>query len=221
MLLVAVVQPVELGRDDPERQCQQQDRELSPGMLRRSRRTTISFASRYARIRPAASAVSRARRTNQPRRRAGCRSAALRLPLEQRLRAPVEHEHVEVEPRRRSLLEGVHALRHLARGRLTPTRTFRTSPQHPLPVELRHSEAMAGSRPRPDQSRKTHRVRGASRSDGAASAHGPGPLRRPHPGRRRGSRPLPLRSARRRRSGHRPARPRRSRSTLARSTMVV
>ena len=34
-------------------------------------------------------------------------------PLEQRFRPPVQHEHVEVEPRRRSLLEGVHAVRLL------------------------------------------------------------------------------------------------------------
>ena len=32
-------------------------------------------------------------------------------PLEQRFRPPVEHEHVEVEPRRGSLLEDAHALR--------------------------------------------------------------------------------------------------------------
>ena len=60
VLLVAVVQPVELGRDDPQRERQHHHRDLHQGSEPLPPET-ISFARRYARIRPATSAARSAR----------------------------------------------------------------------------------------------------------------------------------------------------------------
>ena len=106
VLLVALVESVELGGDDPERNRR--------AAGRRTRRPAVAPPSgddhatragtrrRGRRRRPRRSA----RRTSQPRRRRTTstvgRVAADAAPLEQRRGALVEHERVELEPGRRS-----------------------------------------------------------------------------------------------------------------------
>ena len=110
VLLVAVVQPEELGGDDPERQRQQQDRELNPGI--RAAPGGDDQLREQIREDQAGSVGGEQSPSHEPAataRRMLTGGAA--PPLEQRLGPPVEHEHVEVEPRRGSLLEDAHALR--------------------------------------------------------------------------------------------------------------
>ena len=113
VFLIAVVEPVELGRDDPQRQCQQQHRELNPGL--RSVPAGHDQLREQIREDQAGSVGSEQSAPHEPAA-AACRMSigGAAPPLEQRFRPPVEHEHVEIEPRRRGLLEGAHALRPLS-----------------------------------------------------------------------------------------------------------
>ena len=112
VLLVAVVQPEQLGRDDPERQHQQHDRELEPEI--RAVPAGDDQLREQKREKQAGGVGGEQGPAHEPAA-AACRmvTGGAAPPLEQRFRSPVEHEHVEVEPRCRSLLEGVHALRLL------------------------------------------------------------------------------------------------------------
>ncbi len=109
MLLVAVVQPIELGSDDPQRQTQHHDAELKPGMR--------PAAARHDQLREQigedqAGCVrdeqGAPHEPPAPPRRMLVRDRA--PTLEQRDGPPVEDERLEVEPRRRGLLEVAHAL---------------------------------------------------------------------------------------------------------------
>ena len=119
VLLVAVVQPVELGRDDPERQRQHEDGELNPGMRaapagRRSASRADTRGSGRQRRRRAARAARTSRGGAQDVDRRRCAAARAAIPSAGRARARRGRAPRPKPPGRRSRPPP------LARGRLTP-----------------------------------------------------------------------------------------------------
>ena len=172
VLLVSVVQPVELGRDDPERQRQHHDCELSHGMLRRSRRTrTASRAD--------------TRGSGRRRRRRGESGARTSRDGAQDVDGPALRRRSSSDAVRRSSPSASRssAVAEASWKAFTPSascsessdpyRTSRTSTQHPLPVESTRPRLGGVGAARPDQSRKPPRARRASRS----GSTGTGPRR--------------------------------------------
>ena len=130
VLLVAVVQPVELGRDDPERQRQHQDQRTEPRDPRRSRRTrsasradTRGSGRRRRRRAERGARTSRGGAQDVDWRR--CAAARAAIPSAGRARARRGRAPSPKPPGRRSRPPP------LARGRLTPI-----APLEPQPSTL-------------------------------------------------------------------------------------
>ena len=134
VLLVAVVQPEELGRDDPQRQCQHHYRELNTRIVRRfQRRRSASQAYTRGSVRQRLRRAARGARTN----RAGAQDVDRRRCDAARATTPSAGRARARQGRAPSAEASWKAFTPPASspGSFDPYCTSRTSTPHPLPVE--------------------------------------------------------------------------------------